>query len=323
MKAVVMAGGEGSRLRPLTINRPKPMVPLVDRPVMAHTVELLKMHGITEIIITVQYLANVIQDYFGDGSAYGVQITYSVEESPLGTAGSVRNAHALLDEPFLVISGDALTDFNLTDVINYHMSKGALATLTLKRVENPLEYGVIITDESGRVRQFLEKPSWGEVFSDTVNTGIYVLDPRIFEYVEAGKNVDWSKDVFPQLLQQDESIFGYIADGYWTDIGTIDAYMRATADYLQNRVRIPRLGINIGDEIWVDGEHEIAPDARLYGPIFLGHGVKIKGGVVVNGPTVIRDYNIVDTSAHIDRSIIWRNSYIGERAELRGAIVTR
>lgn len=323
MKAVVMAGGEGSRLRPLTINRPKPMVPLVDRPVMAHIIELLKMHGITEIIITVQYLANVIQDYFGDGTSYGVQITYSVEETPLGTAGSVRNAQALLDEPFLVISGDALTDINLTDVIDYHMSKQALATLTLKRVENPLEYGVIITDEGGRIKQFLEKPSWGEVFSDTVNTGIYVLDPRIFEYVEAGQNVDWSKDVFPQLLKQDESLYGYIADGYWTDIGTLDAYMRATSDYLQNRVRIPRLGINIGDEIWTGGEHEIAPDARLYGPIFLGHGVKIKGGVVIHGPTVIRDYNIVDTGAHIDRSIIWRNSYIGERAELRGAIVTR
>ncbi|HEX6290812.1 MAG TPA: mannose-1-phosphate guanyltransferase [Herpetosiphonaceae bacterium] len=323
MKAVVMAGGEGSRLRPLTINRPKPMVPLVDRPVMAHIIELLKLHGITEIIVTVQYLANVIQDYFGDGTSYGVQITYSVEETPLGTAGSVKNAQDLLQEPFLVISGDALTDINLTEVINYHTSSNALATLTLKRVDNPLDYGVIITDEDGRIKQFLEKPSWGEVFSDTVNTGIYVLDPKIFEYFEPGQNVDWSKDIFPQLLKQGEALYGYIADGYWTDIGTLEAYMRATADYLQNRVRLPRLGTNIGDEIWAGGEYEIAPDARLYGPIFLGHGVKIKGGVIIHGPTVIRDYNIVDTRATIDRSIIWRNSYIGERAELRGAIVTR
>jgi mannose-1-phosphate guanylyltransferase/phosphomannomutase len=323
MKAVMMAGGEGSRLRPLTINRPKPMVPLVDRPVMAHSIELLKLHGITDIIVTVQYLANVIQDYFGDGSSYGVHITYSVEETPLGTAGSVKNAQDLLQEPFLVISGDALTDINLTDVINYHVSKQALATLTLKRVENPLDYGVMIIDEEGRIKQFLEKPSWGEVFSDTVNTGIYVLDPKIFDYVEEGQNVDWSKDVFPQLLKQGDPIFGYIAEGYWADIGTLDAYMRATADYLHNRVRLPRIGTNIGDEIWVGGEHEIAPDARLYGPIFLGHGVKIKGGVIIHGPTVIRDYNIVDTRATIDRSIIWRNSYIGERAELRGSIVAR
>lgn len=323
MKAVVMAGGEGSRLRPLTINRPKPMVPLVDRPVIAHIFELLRLHGITEIIVTVQYLANVIQDYFGDGSSIGLHINYSVEETPLGTAGSVKHAERFLQEPFLVISGDALTDINLSDVIRYHTEKNAKVTVALKRVENPLDYGVVITTEDGHIKQFLEKPSWGEVFSDTVNTGIYVIDPSVFDYVEPGKNIDWSKDVFPQLLRQGADIYGYIVEGYWTDIGTIEAYMRATADYLQNKVQLPRLGTHLGGDVWVGGEYEIAPDARLYGPIFLGHGVKIKGGVVVHGPTVIRDYNIVDTRATIDRSIIWRNSYIGEQAELRGAIVTR
>lgn len=323
MKAVVMAGGEGSRLRPLTINRPKPMVPLVDRPVIAHIFELLKLHGITEIIVTVQYLANVIQDFFGDGSLYGLHIEYSVEETPLGTAGSVKNAQRFLQEPFVVISGDALTDIDLTNVIQYHFEKQALVTVALKRVENPLDYGVVITHEDGHIRQFLEKPSWGEVFSDTVNTGIYVIDPRVFDSFEGGKNVDWSKDVFPQLLKEGGEMFGYIAEGYWTDIGTIEAYMRATSDYLQGRVNLPRLGTHLGGDVWAGGEVEIAPDARLYGPIYLGHGVKIKGGVVVHGPTVIRDYNIVDTRATIDRSIIWRNSYIGEQAELRGAIVTR
>jgi len=323
MKAVVMAGGEGSRLRPLTINRPKPMVPLVDRPVMAHIIELLKQHGITEIIVTVQYLANVIQDYFGDGTSYGVHIEYSVEETPLGTAGSVKNAQHLLQEPFLVISGDALTDINLTDIINFHYAHNSLVTITLKHVNNPLEYGVIVTDEQGRVKQFLEKPSWGDVISDAVNTGIYVVDPKVFDYFDAGQIVDWSKDVFPRLLAQDEPLYGYITHGYWTDIGTLEAYMRATADYMQGRVNLPRLGTHIGGDVWVGGEFEIAPDAQLYGPVFLGHGVKIKGGVVVRGPTVIRDYNIVDTGARIERSIIWRNSYVGEQAELHGAIVTR
>ena len=323
MKAVVMAGGEGSRLRPLTINRPKPMVPLADRPVMAHIFELLKLHGITDIIVTVQYLASIIQDFFGDGSAHGLNITYSVEETPLGTAGSVKNAEHLLQEPFLVISGDALTDINLTDIINYHNDKQSLVTVALKRVDNPLDYGVVITQENGCIKQFLEKPSWGEVFSDTVNTGIYIIDPKVFNYFQPGQNVDWSKDIFPLLLQEGENLYGYVADGYWTDIGTLEAYMRATADYLNGRVQLPRLGTHIGGNIWVGGEYEIAPDARLYGPIFLGHGVKIKGGVTIHGPTVIRDYNIIDTQATIDRSIIWRNSYIGERAELRGAIVTR
>ncbi|GAB4439477.1 MAG: mannose-1-phosphate guanyltransferase [Chloroflexi bacterium OHK40] len=323
MKAVVMAGGEGTRLRPLTINRPKPMVSLVDRPVIQHIIELLKIHGITDIIITVQYLANNIQDYYGDGSLHGVNITYSLEEVPLGTAGSVKNAEHLLDEPFLVISGDALTDINLSRVIEHHVSSQARATITLTRVANPLDYGVIITDERGHVRQFLEKPSWGEVFSDTVNTGIYVLNPEVLAYIERGKMTDWSKDVFPRMLHKGDHIQGFIADGYWTDVGTIEEYMRACGDYLSGRVNLPRLGHHIGGEIWVDGDAEIAPDAQLYGPVYLGHGAKIKGGVIVHGPSVIRDYTIVDSRANIDRSIIWRNSYIGERAELRGAIVLR
>lgn len=323
MKAVVMAGGEGTRLRPLTINRPKPMVSLVDRPVIHHIIELLKIHGITDIVITVQYLANIIQDYYGDGSNYGVNITYSLEEVPLGTAGSVKNAEHLLQEPFLVISGDALTDFNLTEIIDFHLSNKSVATITLTRVPNPLDYGVIITDEQGNVRQFLEKPSWGEVFSDTVNTGIYVLNPEVFAYIEKGKLVDWSKDVFPRILQAQEKLLGYVAQGYWTDVGTIEEYMRATGDYLAGKVNLPRVGQHIGGGVWVERDVEIAPDAQLHGPIFLGHGAKIKDGVIVHGPSVIRDYTIVDSRANIDRSIVWRNSYIGERAELRGVIVLR
>ncbi|MHB9091110.1 MAG: nucleotidyltransferase family protein, partial [Chloroflexota bacterium] len=170
MKAVVMAGGEGSRLRPLTLQRPKPMVPVVNKPVMEHVLDLLKKHGITEVVVTLQYLASVIQNQFGDGSSYGMKIVYSVEETPLGTAGSVKAAEEHLQEPFLVISGDALTDFDLDAIVKFHNDKRSLATLTLYRVPNPLEYGVIIVDYEGRVRQFMEKPSWGEVISDTVNT---------------------------------------------------------------------------------------------------------------------------------------------------------
>lgn len=323
MKAVIMAGGEGTRLRPLTINRPKPMVALVDRLALHHIIELLKMHGFTDIVITVQYLANVLQDYFGDGSNYGVNISYSLEEVPLGTAGSVKNAEHLLTEPFLVISGDALTDFNLTEIINFHFERGAMATMTLTRVPNPLDYGVIITNENGDVEQFLEKPSWGEVFSDTVNTGIYVLDPAVLEYIPKNKKVDWSADVFPRMLRNGDILLGYTTQGYWTDVGNIEEYMRACNDYLSGKVNLPRVGKHIGGNIWVDNDADIAPDTQLYGPIFLGHGVKIRNGVIIHGPTCIRDYTIIDSHANIDRSIIWRNSYIGERAELRGAIVLR
>src|SRR3989337_1493430 len=216
-----MAGGEGSRLRPLTIARPKPMIPIVNKPCIEHILLLLKRHGIREVVITVQYLASSIQEYFGDGSSWDMDITYSVEDTPLGTAGSVKHAARSLTEPFLVISGDALTDFDLTKVIAFHQAKKSMATITLNRVPNPLEYGVVIINEDGAIRQFLEKPSWGEVFSDTVNTGIYVLDPRIFEYYEAGRPVDFSQDVFPELLRAGEPIFGYVADGYWCDVGNI------------------------------------------------------------------------------------------------------
>lgn len=323
MKAVVMAGGEGSRLRPLTINRPKPMVPMVNQPMMAHILHLLKRHGITEVIVTVQYLAANIQDHFGDGESLGMKIIYSVEESPLGTAGSVKHAQQYLDDTFLVISGDALTDFDLTRIIEYHQQKQALATLTLYRVPNPLEYGVIIIDDDGHIRQFLEKPSWGEVFSDTINTGIYMLEPAALDYFEPEVVFDFSKDLFPMILEHGDPIYGHVADGYWCDVGNLQEYMRATRDLLNGKVQVGDLGQHIGGGIWTGEDVEIAPDAQLYGPVYLGHGVKVKGGVVVRGPSVIRDYTIVDTKAHVDRSVIWRNSYIGERVELRGAIVGR
>jgi mannose-1-phosphate guanylyltransferase / phosphomannomutase len=323
MKAVIMAGGEGSRLRPLTIRRPKPMVPVVDRPAIVHIIELLKRHGITEVVITLQYLASVIQEYLGDGNGFGMKIHYTVEESPLGTAGSVRQACDLLDDTFLVISGDALTDFDLSAAVRYHQAKKSTATLVLKRLSNPLEYGVVIINEEGRVQQFLEKPSWGEVFSDTVNTGIYVLEPKIFDYYEPEQAYDFSNNLFPQMLEKGEPMFGYVAEGYWCDIGSIPDYIRSTTDYLMGQVNLPRLGTETapGSGIWIEDEVEIDRDAEITGPVYLGAGVKIKSGAVIRGPAVIRDVTIVDTKAIIDRAIVWRNCYIGERAEVRGAIV--
>lgn len=323
MKAVIMAGGEGSRLRPLTIRRPKPMVPVVDRPAILHIIELLKRHGITEVVITLQYLASVVQEYLGDGSSYGVNIHYTVEESPLGTAGSVRLGEEWLDDTFMVISGDALTDFDLSAVIRYHKQKRAMATLVLKRMPNPLEYGVVIIDDQDRVKQFQEKPSWGEVFSDTVNTGIYILEPSVFKYYEAGQVFDFSNQLFPMLLEKGDPMYGYVADGYWCDIGSIPDYMTASADYLRGQVHLPRLGRETepGSGIWVEEDVEIARDAQITGPVFLGMGVKVKSGAIIRGPAVIRESAIIDARATIDRAIIWRNCYVGERAEVRGAIL--
>ena len=325
MQAVIMAGGEGSRLRPLTRNRPKPMVPVANRHVMGHIVELLKSHNFTEAVATLQYRADDIQNYFGDGSNIGLAMNYSVEPHPLGTAGSVKYAEKYLagDEPFLIISGDALTDFNLTDMVAFHKRVGAAVTITLHRVTNPLEYGVIIVNGEGRIERFLEKPSWGEVISDTVNTGIYVISHEVLEEIDPDAPFDFSKDLFPRLMQKGAPLYGYVPKGYWCDIGNLAEYMRATSDLLNGNVNLGAPGRDIGDKIFVQEDVDIAPDAQLFGPIFLGQGVKLKGGVVIHGPTVVRPFAIVDNRAHIDRSIIWRNTYIGEGVELRGAIIGR
>jgi mannose-1-phosphate guanylyltransferase/phosphomannomutase len=298
------------------------MVPIAGKPVMEHILNLLKRHGITEVVITVQYLASNIEDYFGNGSQLGMHITYSREDVPLGTAGSVKNAEDQLTEPFLVISGDALTDYNITDLIAYHNEKKSLATLLLAHVHNPLEYGVIITNEAGHITQFLEKPSWGEVFSDTINTGIYMLDPKIFSYFESNKSFDFSQELFPMMLKQGDPIYGYVAPkGYWCDVGNLSEYMRANADALQGSLDIEIPAKNIGSNVWCEEGAEIAGDAKLYGPVYLSQDCKVKPGAIIHGPSIIGSYAIVDERAQVDRSIVWNNSYIGERAELRGAIV--
>jgi mannose-1-phosphate guanylyltransferase / phosphomannomutase len=320
MKAVVMAGGEGSRLRPLTLGRPKPMVPLVNRPMLEHILLLLKRNGITDVVLTVQYMASFIQTQIGDGSDLGMNVTYSVEEHPLGTAGSVRQAAESLQDTFVVISGDALTDFNLRSIVDYHHEKSAMATLTLYRVTNPLEYGVVVTGDGGRVRQFQEKPSWSEVVTDTINTGIYVLEPSIFEYYEPGQIFDFSKDLFPLLLREDKPMYGYVAEGYWTDVGSIEEYVRATRDVLAGKVEIEWNAAREGD-IWREEGVDIDPDAQLHGPIYLGRDVKIMSGSVIHGPSAIADNTVIERRAHIDRSIIWKNNYIGPHSEIRGSII--
>ena len=322
MKAVVMAGGEGSRLRPLTVRRPKPMVPIVNRPVIEHILLLLKRHGITEVVLTVQYLARNIQDYFGDGSGLDMRLHYSVEDVPLGTAGSVKLAEHLLDDTFLVISGDGLTDFDLTKIVDYHRAQKAVATLTLVSVPNPLEYGVVVTDNSGHIRRFLEKPSWSEVISDTINTGIYVLEPEVLQRCPVGQPFDFSQDLFPSLLADGKPMYGYVMDtGYWTDVGTIQEYARACFDVLEGKVQVDLPAQSDRPGIWAGPDVEIAPDARLTGPIFLGHDVQIGSGAVIAGPAVIGDNTIVAAHAHIARSIVGHSCYIGDRAEVRGAIV--
>src|SRR3954470_20403405 len=271
MKAVVMAGGEGTRLRPMTSSMPKPLLPVANRPIMQHVLTLLKRHGLTETVVTVQFLASLVKNYFGDGEEFGMELTYANEEKPLGTAGSVKNAEdALKDDSFLVISGDALTDIDLGAVVAAHRERGALVTVCLKRVPNPLEFGIVIADEEDRVERFLEKPTWGQVFSDTVNTGIYVMEPEVFQHVAAGEVVDWSEDVFPALVAAGAPVYGYVADGYWEDVGTHESYLRAQADVLNRQVEVNIDGFEVAPGVWIGEGAEVDPDATLKGPVYVG-----------------------------------------------------
>ena len=326
MKAVIMAGGEGTRLRPLTSQRPKPLAPALNLPIMEHIVLLLKQHGITDIVVTLHYLADEIEGYFGDGSEWGVNLIYSVEDTPLGTAGSVKQAEAhLRDDTFLIISGDALTDIDLDKAIHYHKSKNSLATIVLSHVPNPLEFGVVITDDEGHIRRFLEKPSWGEVFSDTVNTGMYILEPSIFDYMELGKNYDWSHDIFPQILTENKPMFGYVvSEDYWCDIGNLQQYREAQYTVLDGRTRV-RIGYSSSEGrergVWVGEGCEIDPTAQILAPIVIGRNCKIKAHAIIGPYSVIGDNCIVEEQAKIHRSVLWDNVYVGVESQLSACTV--
>jgi mannose-1-phosphate guanylyltransferase/phosphomannomutase len=323
VKAVIMAGGEGARLRPLTSNTPKPMLPLANRPMMEHIVGLLRRHGFDEIVVTVAFLANAIRTYFGDGSEYGVRMVYATEQHPLGTAGSVRNAMDELDERFLVISGDVLTDIDLSAVVAYHDEHKAMATIGLVAVENPLEFGIVITAEDGTVERFLEKPSWGQVFSDTINSGIFVLEPEIFDYIPEGRAVDFSSDVFPQLLADERPLYGSVVTGYWEDVGTLEAYVRAHKDVLDGKVEVDVPGFRLRDGVWLGEGTEIHPDAQVVGPAIIGDYCRIEAGARL-GPYSVLGTNVrVRAQADLERVVVHDNSYLGESVRLRGTVVGR
>ncbi|MDI6907655.1 MAG: sugar phosphate nucleotidyltransferase [Thermoanaerobacterales bacterium] len=321
MKAIIMAGGEGSRLRPLTCGRPKPLVPVLNRPIMEYCVDLLRAHGITEIGVTLQYLPDAVREHFGDGSDFGVRLHYFIEESPLGTAGSVKNAGAFLDETFLVVSGDALTDLDLSRALSFHHEQRAVGTLVLTRVETPLEYGVVITGEDGRIIRFLEKPGWGEVFSDTVNTGIYVLEPEVLDFFAPGQKFDFSKDLFPLLLRENKPLYGLVLPGYWCDIGDLRQYWQAHQDALSGRVAIRIPGAEIAPRVWAGRDTHIDPDCLLEGPVLVGDHCRIGRDARIEAFTVLGRGCTIQPEASIKRSVLWDHVYVGRRSAIRGAVL--
>ncbi|MBM3675818.1 MAG: mannose-1-phosphate guanyltransferase [Actinobacteria bacterium] len=323
MKAVILAGGEGTRLRPLTSNQPKPMMPIANRPMMEHVVRLLADHGFDDVVVTVAFLANQIRTYFGDGSDFGVRMRYATEDSPLGTAGSVCNAATELDETFLVISGDVVTDLDLGAFVKAHRAAGAFGSIALKRVEDPVEFGIVITHDDGSIERFLEKPTWGQVFSDTINTGIYVLEPEVFDFIPKGEVVDFSGDVFPAVLRRGKPLFGYVAEGYWEDVGTLDAYLRAHQDILDGKVHVEIDGFMLREGVWLGEGAEVDPDAQIDGPAIIGANCRIEAGVHAREYTVLGADTVVKHDASIVRSVVHDHAYIGPAVRLRGSLIGR
>ncbi|MBC7474590.1 MAG: NTP transferase domain-containing protein, partial [Candidatus Sericytochromatia bacterium] len=324
MKAVLMAGGSGTRLRPLTCSLPKPMVPIVNKPIIGHIVDLLKTYGIKDIIVTLHYLPTVIENYLKNGSDQGVNIAYSIEEgAPLGTAGCVKNISDKLTETFMVISGDALTDFNLDDAIKFHKEKGSKATLILTRVPDPLDFGVVITDNEGRIERFLEKPTSSEIFSDTINTGIYILEPEVLDYLPANAEKDFSKDLFPLLLKNGDPIYGYVAEGYWCDVGSLETYRSANYDVLNGKVKIKMPYEQKTPGIWTGESVVIEPSAKLEAPIVIGNNCYIGKNSKISANTIIGDSVIISEEASLKRPILWNGIYIDKRVELSGCIIAK
>ena len=317
-----MAGGEGTRLRPMTANQPKPLLPVANRPVMEHVLRLLKRHGFDETVVTVQFLASLVRTYFGDGHELGMHLRYATEQTPLGTAGSVANAEdALRDDAFLVISGDALTDIDLGALVRAHRETGALVTACLTRVPDPVDFGIVVQDGDGRIERFLEKPTWGQVFSDTVNTGIYVMEPEVFRHVERGRHVDWSGDVFPALLAMGAPLYGHVAEGYWEDVGSLDSYRRANADVLHRRVDVEVDGFEVAPGVWIGEGAEIDPGALLEGPLIIGPYAKVEAGASVKALSVLGANVVVMEGAVVERAVVHDNVFIGPQASLRGCVV--
>src|SRR3989440_12624442 len=290
---------------------------------MEQIVELLRAHGMEDVIVTVAFLPQAIRSYFGDGESLGVNIEYSVEESPLGTAGSVRLASGKLDDPFVVISGDALTDVNLQKIVDFHREKGAAVTIGLKSVDNPLEFGIVVTDDGGRIERFLEKPSWGQVFSDTINTGIYVLEPEILRHVPADRPYDFSKELFPLLLEMGRPLYGHVCEGYWQDIGNLDQFRQANFDALDERVALEIPGIRLRGNVWIGEGVEVDDLDRVEGPAFVGNYCRIAAEAAVGPYSVLSASVTLRERARTERSVIDSSTHIGRSALVEGSILGR
>ena len=311
MKAVILVGGEGTRLKPLTCHTPKAIVPILNRPFLQHMLLYLKGHGITDVILAMGYLPDPIQQCLGDGARLGVKLTYLVEKSPLGTAGAVKNAESLLDDTFLVFNGDVLTDIDLTRMLERHRAVKPQASIALTPVDNPTIYGVVETDADGHVLRFVEKPSWDKVTTNMINAGIYILEPEVLSLIPSGARFMFEHNVFPALLAKGERMLAYPSSDYWIDIGTPEKYLKVNHDLLKRW----------GKEVRKEGKSQIAPGAVIEGPVLIGQGCRIDDAVRIIGPAVLGPRCQIARGVKIEGAVVWGGSQIAEGSVLKDCVV--
>jgi len=319
MKAVILVGGKATRLLPLTLNTPKAMVPVLNTPFLEHVISHLARHRIKDIVLAQGQLAQPVKGYLSDGSRFGVRLSYVVEDTPLGTAGAVKNAERYLDETFLVLNGDIFTDLDITAMTDFHRARKAKATIALTPVDDPTSYGLIETNTQGRVTRFLEKPGWSEVTTNTINAGTYVLEPDVLAQIPPQAQVSFEREVFPQLLAQGKPVYAYSSSAYWIDIGTPEKYLQLHRDLLSGKCR--QYAPAQGEEVLIGEQSNIHPTAQIEGPVVIGANCFIGRQVKISGPVVIGDGCTILEDSVIEDSIIWQNAQLEPRVSLKNSIV--
>jgi len=323
-KAHIMAAGLGTRLAPLTDSTAKPMAPIVNRPVMEHILRLLARHGVTDICVNLHHYADDIRGYFGDGAAFGVNLHYLYEDKLLGTAGGTGNFRDRLgDRTFVVVSGDALTDFDVSGMVAAHRAHGGVATIAVKEVDDPSHYGVVVHDADGRVSGFQEKPTKDEALSHLCNCGIYAFEPRIFDVIPPATFVDYAKDVFPRLLADGDPFYVWRLETYWNDVGSLREYRNGNFDALRGRVAVSVPGRELRLGVWVGDDTKVAPDALIVPPVLLGDDCRVDSGARLVGPLIVGDGSTIGAGAVLEGVIHWNGTATGQGARLAGGIVGR
>jgi len=319
MKAIILVGGQGTRLRPLTVNTPKAMVAVLNKPFLEHIISHLVSHSITDIILAQGHLSQPITDYFGDGSHFGAHLVYTTEDKPLGTGGAVKNSESRLGDSFLVLNGDIFTDLDISSMIAFHRDKKAELTISTTPVDDPTSYGLIETDADSRITHFLEKPDWHQVTTDMINAGTYIMSSSVLKMVPVDTHTSFEREVFPRLLKEGRPVYAYSSDAYWIDIGRPESYFELNTDLLLGKSR--RYLLKTSNEVIIGSSCQIAPSATITGPVIIGDNCSIGEIVVINGPSVIGDNCQIADGAVIEESIIWNNVDMSQSCHIKKAII--